>query len=502
MRWYDDERLARDIGLQQSLMMKDKALRQIYLDAAEQKPESLSELAFAAQFWSSRTNLLRAHAIASNQMAGAYNVLSTVKFVSSNEKWTLNIGEAQLNMIFKQHPLVRKIYDENAPKDGVETWSKTFWSRFFLSKLFKKLKGERVSDQDKSDPMFDKYTESDDTIVGSRILSTAVPHIIDIERNEENQGGFRSGNRKDVEMRPRSNIPIVKTLNSLSERIMLNVAPSDMLGSGDLPPDDNSYSGLALRDLQSDAETMRVMLNVKEQNQFFSNQDATPSAGAHAAETQLPSDVLFDVQADLDMLEDDGGGGIDLDAGLGIDQDSDSDEETPKRPHVGSRASRRAAYKQILVGLERRRAELYGHSSDASSPMGLSREITEQAKTTNATSVEFLKQFWRAFLSGDPDRAQELGYYADSLRRSEQRIEAIAEQAEKEREAFIEQRKEEVRAYFQKTKRRLKWKPEMVKGGRKAVMILFGPTVESLKRAEKLYREALAAEGMQLSTET
>ena len=44
--------------------------------------------------------------------------------------------------------------------------------------------------------------------------------------------------------------------------------------------------------------------------------------------------------------------------------------------------------------------------------MGLPAEITQKAYLTNATTTEFLKQFWTAFLSGDPDRAQEL---ADQL---------------------------------------------------------------------------------------
>jgi transcription initiation factor TFIIH subunit 1 len=498
-RWFDDNVLKSDIELQQSLMKKDRALHQTYMDARATKPDSISDAAFNSQFWSSRTNLLRAHVIDINQKKGAYNVLSTVKPRTVDGELKLNISVEQVQLIFQQHPLVKRIYNENVPKlsEG------EFWSRFFLSKLSKKLRGERVTDLDNSDLLFDKYNSADDTIpFPSKILSQAVPHIIDLEGNEENQGGFRGGNRKDVEMRPRSNVPIVKTLNSLSEKIMANVAPTDQDPAGAGSLDDEVYSELTLRDLRGDAETSRIILNVKEQSKFFSNQGSDKSEDAKIYEKQDPSEVLFEIQADLETLDEDGAGGIDLHRGIGIDDDSGSDDET-RRNHVGSRAARKRAQDQILDGMKKKRPEIYGQDDDDTSPMGIPPDITQRCYITNATTTEFLSQFWNAFLSGDPDRAQELAYHVESLGKSKERIEALAEEAEKLRAQIIEQKKKDIVDYYNRTKKRIKnWHPKMVKGGKDAVLALFKPTMESLTHAQNLYHAALAAEGSRSAMET
>ncbi|CAK7264940.1 RNA polymerase II transcription factor B subunit 1 [Sporothrix epigloea] len=498
-RWFNDNQLMTDIELQQSLMKKDRTLHQTYMDAQRNKPESISDAAFNTHFWSTRTSLLRAHAIETNQKKGAYNVLSTIKPKTVDGELKLNISLEQVQMILSQQPLVKRIYDEKVPRIP----ESQFWSRFFLSRLSKKLRGERVSDNERADPLFDQYDERDDTGSSSLISSSHVPRIIDIEANEENQGGYKSGNRKDVEMRPRYNVPIVRTLNSLSEKIMATVAPSDQDPTTGRETDDNTQEELALRDLRGDIETSRIILNVREQSQFFSDQSAASAHEKATYERQVPSEVLFDVQADIDTLEGDGAGGIDLHAGLGIDEDSDSDEETTQRAsHVGSRAARQAAQQQVLAAVTQKRAELYGHSTDEQTPMGIPAETAQKAYVTNATTTEFLKQFWNAFLSGDPDRAQELAYHAESLARSMARIEAVADDAEQARDKVIEEKKEEIRLLFNKTGRRIKWRPEMIGGGRRAVHVLLGPTITSLQTAQDLYKAALAAEGLKMSTDT
>lgn len=499
-KWFDDSQLKSDIMLQQSLLKKDRALNQTYMDAQQSKPETVSSAAFNTQFWSTRTSLLRAHAIEANQKKGAYNVLSTIKPKTVDGDLKLNISLEQVQMILAQHPLVKRIYNENVPK--VE--EKAFWSRFFLSRLSKKLRGERVQDADRADPIFDRYDETDDMTMSSLILSSHVPHIIDLEANEENQGGFKSGNRKDVEMRPGSN-KVVRTLNSLSEKIMATVAPSDKDPTTDTQGDKTTQEELALRDLRGDVETSRIVLQVREQSQFFSGQNETAGSAQDKAmyAQQVPSEVLFDVQADIDTLEGDGAGGIDLHAGLGIDVDSDSDDERGRErvDHVGSRAARNAAQSQVVRAVSKRRKDLYGHSADDQAPMGIPTEIAQKAYITNATTTEFLKQFWNAFLSGDPDRAQELAYHVESLARSLVRIDAVAEEAEQARNAIIEAKKEELRFLLQKTGQRCRWRPSSVGGGADAVRVLLGPTIGSIEKAQRLYKEALAAEGLKASTE-
>ena len=501
LRWFDDSQLKIDIELQQSLMKKDKSLHRTYMEAMSTKPESISSAAFNTQFWSNRVNLLRSHAIEMNQKKGAYNVLSTVKPRTVDGELKLNISVEQVQMIFAQHPLVKRIYNENVPKLS----EAQFWSRFFLSRLSKKLRGERVTDNDAPDALFDKYDVSENTQgFQSKIMAQGVPHTIDIEANEENQGGFKSGNAKDAEMRPRTNMPIVKTLNSLSEKIMANVAPSDTYLDDEAR--DAYNNELALRDLRGDSKEHRIMLNVKEQNKFFSKRDTAPSANSKIFSKQNPEEVLFDIQGDLDTLDDDGAGGIDLHAGIGFNEESDSDEDDDSRPsqkhgHVGARSVLRSADKEIMEGVRQQRSQKYGHASDATTPMGLTQQIADKCALTNATTIEFLHQFWSAFLSGDPDRAAELQYLADSLSKSTARINAVANEASAERTEIIERRRKEVVDHFQRTGKKIRFKPDSVGGGKDAVIKLMQPTLDAIERARADYSRALAAEGVKASTE-
>ncbi|KAH6847953.1 hypothetical protein B0I37DRAFT_154693 [Chaetomium sp. MPI-CAGE-AT-0009] len=492
-KWFDDDVLKADTELQQSLITKNESLAQTYKDAFALKPSSIPEAAFNARFWSTRVGLLRAHAIELNQKKGAYNVLSTIKPRTEDGQFKLSITSEQISMILQQHPLVRRIYNENVPK----LTESEFWSRFFLSKLSKQLRGERVTENDNSDAIFDRFLGADNSFgVASKITSAQkVPHIIDLEANEENQGGFKSGNRKDVEMRPRANIPIIKTLNSLSEKIMANVAPSDADPSGPdgLDDDTRTFGELTLRDLRGDAKASRIMLNVKEQNKFFSNPD-TQSEEAKIYEAQVPSEVLFEVHADIETLDDDGSGGIDIRRGIGVDDDSDSETDTKKPSHVGARSARKQAQSQILDGMRKKRSETHGIFSaggdEDASPMGIPPEIAQRCVLTNATTTEFLKQFWAAFLSGDPARTQELAYYAESLRRSADRIDALAAEAEKIRQQVMDKRKREIREHYERTRKKLRWQPP--KGGQDSVRALFEATLLGINSALELYVSALS----------
>ncbi len=498
-KWFDDGVLQADTELQQSLMKNDQGLSQTYADSLALKPSSIPDTAFNAQFWSTRLGRLRAHAIELNQKKGAYNVLSTIKPRTEDGQFKLSISSEQITMILQQHPLVRRIYNENVPK----LTESEFWSRFFLSKLSKKLRGERVTENDNADVIFDRYLEADNSLNFATRIAAAqkVPHIIDLEANEENQGGFKGGNRKDVEMRPRANIPIIKTLNSLSEKIMANVAPSDVDPSATdgLVDDTHTFGELSLRDLRGDTEASRIILNVKEQNKFFANQDGQ-SEEAKVYEKQDPSEVLFEVHADLETLDDDGSGGIDLHKGIGVDDDSDSDPETKKPPHVGSHTARKQAQDQILEGMRKKRSETHGvfqlgggGGQEDPSPMSIPPDIAQRCFLTNATTSEFLKQFWSAFLSGDPARTQELAYYAESLRRSADRIEVLAAEAEKIRQQVIVRRRDEIKEHYARTRKKLRWQPPT--GGKDSVLALFEATLTGLNTALELYVSALEARG-------
>jgi transcription initiation factor TFIIH subunit 1 len=495
-RWYDDAQLKTDIELQQSLMKKDPALHRTYMESRRTKPDTISDSQFNSQFWSTRTSILRAHAVETHQKRGSYNVLSAVKPRQVDGELKMNISAEQVQLIFSQHPLVKRVYDENVPKLN----EMDFWSRFFLSRLFKKLKGERVTEADSTDPTFDRYLDaSNDDALSRALLEAHIPHIIDLEGNEENQGGTKGGNRKDNEMTPRY-VPIVRTLNSLSEKIMAHVAPSDINPADPIGMDEETYNSLALRDLQGDAEENRIMLNIKEQTQFFSNEKSELSEEAALYAKQVPSDVLLDLQSDVDleMMGVNASGGLDLRSAIGVVEDSDSEDEEGKLPHVGSKASRLCAQKQIFEGITARRTEIDGSSSQ-NQLAGLSQKIFDRLTLTHATTTEFLHHFWLVFLSGDADRATELAKMVETLERAMDRINAVAADAEKERNGIIQKQKDHLRDVYERTKKKLKM--NSVGGGEKVVKEMMEPTIKALQKATKEYRKALAAEGIDTSRE-
>ncbi|CAI4211607.1 unnamed protein product [Parascedosporium putredinis] len=421
-KWFDDAQLLSDISLQFD---------------QEMKPDSIS--------------LAKAD----------YNVLATIKPKTIDGDLKLNITEKQISLIFKQHPLVMRIYNEHVPKIS----EPEFWSRFFLSKLSKKLRGERIAPADAHDPIFDRY-DPNENLIGtySKITPESIPQIINVEANEANQGGFKGGNRKDVEMRPRQDIPILKTLNSISAKIMANVAPTDVDPHGPKGVDEKTYNELILRDLRDREEAHRIPLKINEEQAFFSNTGDVSSANAEVFAKQNPDEVLKLFRTNVARLNDGSANGIDLHALTGIEEDSDSEmeDDAPRPPRVGSRATRAAAQDDILEGIRRHRTE--------------------------NTTTEFLRQFWNAFLSGDPDRALELQYLNEALQRSVVRINAVADDAERRREEIIAQKKREIREYYERTQRKIRWKADSVGGGRQAVLALMESTLSALSKAQSEYK--------------
>jgi len=491
--WYDDSQLKVDIELQQSLMRKDPALHKTYEEARRTKPDTISNTQFNSQFWSTRTNLLRAHAVETRQQRGAYNVLSAAKPRQEDGELKLRISKEQVQLIFSQHPLVKRVYDENVPKLN----ESEFWSRFFLSRLLKKLKGERIVESDSNDAIFDKYLNaSEEDNRGPRLQAEHVPHVIDIEGNEENQGGIKSGNQKDFTMRPApsAKAPIIRTLNSLSEKIMANVAPSDIDPSNPIGMDEATFNELALRDLQGDPEENRIILNIKEQSRFFSSDKSKVSSEAELYAKQRPAEVLFELTTDMDpsVMDSDSAGGLDLRNAIGVVNDSDSeDEDEEKTSHVGSKASLMDAQKQVFEGIKQCRSDIDG--SDTKSDLsGLSQSLFGRLTLTHATTTEFLHHFWMAFLSGDPDRAEELQKLVETLERAKERINAIATEATEERNAIIRKQKQHIREVWEKTGKKMHWNPNSVGGGAEVVMEMMEPTMAALDKASREYKKALA----------
>jgi len=502
--WYDDNRLKSDFQLQRSLLESSKALDERFRQALRDKPDTVSVPQFTAQFWSTRLHLLRAHAMEKSQKEGEYNVLPEIKYntiigADGEPIKTLNMTKEQVSLIFKQYPVVRQAYNETVPKPFADP--KIFWSRFFASRLLKKLKGLRIEKNDPTDPALDPYLEYQEA---SGPASTAhIPHIIDLEGNEQNTKFHLEG---DYEMRAaKHDRPILHLLNQMSEKLLSHVAPEDGDAHAPIGMDEGTFELLQLRDLAMQDTDNRVVLNVREQQRYTgaSGEDEL-SADARLYAKQDPNRVISSLQNNVQPrnLGSDEQGTLKLDRVLGYDSDDDDEDmdDEPNGGHtngtstrkvsvrVGSHAALTGASSSILASVSQRRRNA---SSDAHGLNGLSQSVFDTLTITHNTTTEFLHYFWTLFLSGDSSRTSELTGLVSTLDRSLDRINAVGEQAEKERQERLEKMRIQVKDYFQRTGKKRRIDESAVGGGKAAVDEMVKPTVGALRQASEAYRRAL-----------
>jgi transcription initiation factor TFIIH subunit 1 len=299
-------------------------------------------------------------------------------------------------------------------------------------------------------------------------------------------------------------VPIIRTLNSLSERIMAHIEPADVDPSEPIGMDEATFNQLALRDLQAEAREDRIVLKISDQKRFFSQAEHdSENADAKLYAAQDPRGVLSNLQIDLDpdMMEIDAAGGLNLRAAIGVREDSDSEEDAddPRPAHVGSRAGFSSATAQIFEAIAQRRSQTddlaEGSGAALIAASGLSPALYERLSLTHATTTEFLHHFWLGFLSGDPDRAGELAKLVETLDRAMARIKAVADDADAERASEIEKKKKDIRDIYQATGKKLKWSSSSIGGGSAVVNHMLGPTVKAVSTAVSQYQKALVAEG-------
>jgi transcription initiation factor TFIIH subunit 1 len=491
--WYDDTHLITDIELQRSLLEANPALRQRFNESLRDRPDTITITQFSTQFWSTRLHLLRAHAIEKAQNQGDYNVLPEIKFTrvaaekeGEADSLTLRLAGPQIKLIFKQYPIVRQAYNENVPP----TDSNTFWSRFFMSRLLKKLKGEKITDADPPDPMFDKYLsyqEKGPTNIGY------VPHFIDLEGNEQNHSQ-RQGNRPDETMRPEK-VPILRILNNLSEKMMAQVAPKDGEAHAPIGMSEDAFNELRLRDLQTEAGDNRVVLNIKDQQRLLGGRQQNGlSAEAQLYSKQATEKVLEKLHTEMASAAN-----ISLSKVVGIDSDSEesSDEgRANKRVRIGSKGALTQSTQEMVTSISRRRLAA---SADVTSRRGLSQSTFDTLSLTHNTTVEFLHYFWTLFLSGDGSRSNEVAKLVETLDRSVDRIKMVSDQAEKEKLQEAESLKKQIPTLNAKStkRRRMEMELERLGGGRQAVEEMVKPTMLALASATAQYRRAFEEQSAQ-----
>ncbi|KAJ4359593.1 RNA polymerase II transcription factor B subunit 1 [Didymosphaeria variabile] len=501
---YDNAKLLGDIALQRSLLNSNPALRHRFDQALRDKPDTISIIQFSNQFWATRVHLLRSHAVENTQGAGTYNVLSVVKpYLDKEGKVKLDVSKEQIVLIFAQHPLVKKVYNENVPplSEG------DFWSRFFHSRLLKKLRGERIKENiDTVDPKLDKYLNFNESANDApQLLVPSVPRFLDVEGNEQNHSQ-RLGNRPDLSMRPATNekVPILRVLNRMSEKMMAEVPPSDGAGRhGPAGMDEETYNQLQLRDLQRAADDNRIVLKLQDQSRFFSaGQGVHTSSSAATYAKRTPAQALSVVQQEIRSIgaSQAQNGGINLQFLAGVEDESSSDDEpdVKKKPKVGSRSSRADATSQIVKAIRQRQrhgddylSSQAAVSSEQARQLGISESVLDNLAMAHNTTVEFLHYFWAVYYSGDAERANEVAKLIETLDKSLDRIKAVADTAEADRAAQIQRRQRDNDEYTQRTGRKRKFDPNSIKGGSKAVHGLVEPLVRAINAARQQYQTVL-----------
>lgn len=408
-----DQSLLKNHQLQQKLLLEDKALRNTFTQSVINFKLSPNV------FWLTRLNQLRTYALTISQHRGPYNVLSTIKPVaSSDNQVNVNVTRDTINEIFDTYPIIRKAFSDLVPSKFPEG---EFWSRFFNSKLFRRLRGDKINNSnERGDYVLDKYLyidqdylaqeDNDESNKKAKPLEESAPQVnkfLDLLGNEEDNSQ-KLGNMPDITMRYSEDLmkqnsllnPTIrgKTPQKGQENEMIilmknmNKLSSKMVSMSSAKQDhDTNNGGLSVEELNeferelnlhdlNDIESLEyVQLNI---NKNFENK---PSAYQHETNESIPATELssyltantFQPQAS----------GINL---------------TETYSSKTNEISKTANDISILIKQNFRTFKLINQSTSketSTSPI-VPETMIQEIVTYNITIMEFLSQFWKLFLNG------------------------------------------------------------------------------------------------------
>ncbi|EPY52751.1 transcription factor TFIIH complex subunit Tfb1 [Schizosaccharomyces cryophilus OY26] len=382
----NQKNLLEDIDLQESLLTSNSEMFQTFKEAV-MKGHLSNE-----QFWSTRLHLLRAHAVERSQQRGPYNVLSSIKPKTVDNQMKVSLTRQQIHDMFEQHPLLRKVYNKHVPPlaEG------EFWSRFFLSKLCKKFRGDRITPMDPYDDIMDQYLEANEED-SARKDEPPPSHVLDIEGNLQN-ASVLAELRPDITMRiDKEAVPFMKNINQLSERLLeKSLGNSKRLKT----ETENQYlQESGFHDLEEDRTDSKVILNIQEQDRFLETNFA-PSSKQSMEEPLPPLETLQSLYQEEN---------VQLDS---MDRDINALAEAA----------------QQLTHAMREKYEFETHGSD----MNIPKELKEEVTMCHTVSVEFLHQFWSALLSPNYADKKIMEPLQHALLNSKTRVDAIVSQAKKQ----------------------------------------------------------------------
>lgn len=374
-------RAAKKVSLERGKLLHNLELQQQLLRSNPELMRTFEQVVITTgaltneQFWALRMDMLVTAGQQELQTTGSYNVLSTIKpTTSADNQVNIQLSREKIADLFDQYPLVRKAYNENVPKlsEG------EFWKRFFMSRLFLLLRGERVLQSHPPDAIFDRYVDAlqayrqrqrdqrntDDT-------NRPAPLFINVETNAQNNPETY-GNNLVTTGGPASR-SLIRSMNGLSYRLLLGKKREREEDFVRENSEKRLEHELLLRDLEPKQSRHHVLdLHVR----MAASGSAHPetAAGAEALAAQTPAEL------DLAMV----GTGDLVAAGAAVEA---------LTPHAQA-------------------AQVSAAERDA---------LTEERVLTQATTLEFLRQYWHAYAT-DPRSAAHLVPF---LEKSLDRIAAV-----------------------------------------------------------------------------
>lgn len=421
-----DASLLKNFDLQQKLLLEDKDLRNTFTKSVMQFKLS------PTMFWSSRINQLRTFALTISQHRGPYNVLSTIKPVAtSDNQVNVNVTRSTINEIFDIYPIIKKAFTDLVPQKLLEG---EFWSRFFNSKLFRRLRGDKIGlYSGRGDVILDKYlyidedslneevaqnkdgeegnsskrqklNEEDKTSLNSFLNEPPVSKFLDLFGNEQDNSQ-KLGNRPDMTMRYEDDatkalhlksgstkenemIILMKNMNKLSSKMMSmssveNPAKPENTVDGLSAPEVNEYEEeLDLHDLNvvNDAQYVKLSINtnnIKDRTLDVAEGETIDIEMNDAdlinyLQNQIPKESVIDLS----------------------DTFKGKEEDIGKTSAEISQLVRHNFKTFKLINKEDSMSSLKPHNI-------IPETMYQEIITYNITIVEFLSHFWKLFLNGN-----------------------------------------------------------------------------------------------------
>lgn len=421
-----DASLLKNFDLQQKLLLEDKDLRNTFTKSVMQFKLS------PTMFWSSRINQLRTFALTISQHRGPYNVLSTIKPVAtSDNQVNVNVTRSTINEIFDIYPIIKKAFTDLVPQKLLEG---EFWSRFFNSKLFRRLRGDKIGlYSGRGDVILDKYlyidedslneevaqnkdgeegnsskrqklNEEDKTSLNSFLNESPVSKFLDLFGNEQDNSQ-KLGNRPDMTMRYEDDatkalhlksgstkenemIILMKNMNKLSSKMMSmssveNPAKPENTVDGLSAPEVNEYEEeLDLHDLNvvNDAQYVKLSINtnnIKDRTLDVAEGETIDIEMNDAdlinyLQNQIPKESVIDLS----------------------DTFKGKEEDIGKTSAEISQLVRHNFKTFKLINKEDSMSSLKPHNI-------IPETMYQEIITYNITIVEFLSHFWKLFLNGN-----------------------------------------------------------------------------------------------------